>query len=473
MRKLLSILAALLLLASPAAAQNYNATAGSGLVFGSKLVTAVNYPQFVMCDPTTPANCVAVNASGQITVLGIINALPAGTNVIGHIIADSGSTTAVTQATAANLNATIVGTGTFVTQVNGFTSWAGGTLGAMANYGTSPGAVLVPGTNAFVTNTVTVSGTVTTTPPANASTNLTQVNSVALGSPAAYGTSPGAVNVPGVNAFVTNATPGIANNADGIAAVAASSTSPVPVNSYLYAFNNTTWDRVPIVAKSAAPTTAGNQALVVDLRPDSPGIIPLGPVAAASSVPMTIGPALLGSYCMGANTGTMAAGLGAGAPIYSFRYGGAALAIVRKVVAEADDITTAFVAGAAKFDMIAARSFTASDTGGTAATLTGNNGKLRTSFATTAISDLRISSTATLTAGTRTLDAQPLASVEFAVPTSIDGDLLPTTTLYQSNIGESPLVLATNEGFVIQATVPGTGTWVASVRVCWDEVSTF
>lgn len=32
-------------------------------------------------------------------------------------------------------------------------TWAGGTLGAMANYGTSPGAVLVPGVNAFVTNT--------------------------------------------------------------------------------------------------------------------------------------------------------------------------------------------------------------------------------------------------------------------------------------------------------------------------------
>jgi hypothetical protein len=36
------------------------------------------------------------------------------------------------------------------------TSWAGGALGAMANYGTSPGAVLVPGVNAFVTNSPTV-----------------------------------------------------------------------------------------------------------------------------------------------------------------------------------------------------------------------------------------------------------------------------------------------------------------------------
>ena len=35
-------------------------------------------------------------------------------------------------------------------------TWAGGTLGAMANYGTSPGAVLVPGVNAYVTNAPSV-----------------------------------------------------------------------------------------------------------------------------------------------------------------------------------------------------------------------------------------------------------------------------------------------------------------------------
>lgn len=92
--------------------------------------------------------------------------------------------------------------------VDSITTWATGTLGAMANYGVSPGSVLVPGVNAFITNTVTVSGTITTTPPSNASTNLAQVNGVALGSPSAYGSSPGAVNVPGVNAFITN-TPGV------------------------------------------------------------------------------------------------------------------------------------------------------------------------------------------------------------------------------------------------------------------------
>lgn len=54
-------------------------------------------------------------------------------------------------------------------------SWAGTALGAPSAYGTSPGAVTVPGVNAFVTNTVGISGTVTanqgTTPWAD---NVTQ-----------------------------------------------------------------------------------------------------------------------------------------------------------------------------------------------------------------------------------------------------------------------------------------------------------
>jgi len=52
----------------------------------------------------------------------------------------------------------------------GVPSWAGGTLGAMATYGTSPGAVPVPGMNAFVTNipAVTQSGTWTSRVVGNA-----------------------------------------------------------------------------------------------------------------------------------------------------------------------------------------------------------------------------------------------------------------------------------------------------------------
>ena len=54
------------------------------------------------------------------------------------VVTVSPSTSAVTQTTSP--------------WIVGITTWGNGTLGAMANYGTSPGAVLVPGVNAFVTN---------------------------------------------------------------------------------------------------------------------------------------------------------------------------------------------------------------------------------------------------------------------------------------------------------------------------------
>jgi hypothetical protein len=72
--------------------------------------------------PASGGPVAAIGGSGVVTTgtqrvtLATDVALPAGTNVIGHVVADSGSTTAVTQATAANLNATVVGTGTFAVQ---------------------------------------------------------------------------------------------------------------------------------------------------------------------------------------------------------------------------------------------------------------------------------------------------------------------------------------------------------------------
>jgi hypothetical protein len=58
---------------------------------------------------------------------------------------------AVTAGATGSLSAKLRSISRDVTTVN---TWAGGTLGAMANYGTSPGAVLVPGANVFVTGAV-------------------------------------------------------------------------------------------------------------------------------------------------------------------------------------------------------------------------------------------------------------------------------------------------------------------------------
>lgn len=185
---------------------------------------------------------------------------------------------------------------------------------------------------------------------------------------------------------------------------------------------------------------------------------------------------LTGAYSKGMVSGTMAAGLAAGSPVFSFRYGGTSIAVIRSIDVTATDITTAFAVTACHLDLFIARAFTASDTGGSAGTLTGNNAKLRTSMATTAISDFRIASTATLSAGTRTLDTDP-ATTFTCQPQAVAGfQLLSPTTISPSpgdNGNKYPISLATNEGVVIQATVPATGTWNFTVTVTWDEYSAF
>lgn len=184
---------------------------------------------------------------------------------------------------------------------------------------------------------------------------------------------------------------------------------------------------------------------------------------------------LLGEYSMSLASGTIAAGASAASPIFSFRYGGKGIAIVKRVTINVYTRDTAFTAGDGIFRLFAARSFTASDSGGTAATLTTNNGKLRTSFATTAVSDIRISSTAALTAGTRTLDATALATATVPVAGTVTYTKLVDDLILWSKptAGDYPLAVATNEGFVISATVPATGTWSASVTVEWAEYSSF
>src|SRR5271170_5192542 len=162
-------------------------------------------------------------------------------------------------------------------------------LGSPSNYGTSPGAVSVMGVNAFITNTVpvtltstTITGTVavtqstspwvvsltSTTVTNTVSVNETQINGVALGSPSNYGTSPGAVSVQGVNAFVTNTVPVTLTSTTITGTVAVTqSTSPWVVagglthNNAVPAANNI--GALVGVASAAAPTyTTGDQVLL-------------------------------------------------------------------------------------------------------------------------------------------------------------------------------------------------------------------
>jgi hypothetical protein len=194
---------------------------------------------------------------------------------------------------------------------------------------------------------------------------------------------------------------------------------------------------------------------------------------ALRTTPRPVDVGALGAYRLAMVTGTMAAGLAAGSEIFQFRYAGANTCVVHKVMCDGFGSIAAFAAGVVSLRAIVARAYTASGSGGTAATLTGNNGKQRTSHATTGLGDFRIASTAALTTGTRTLDAQALGQVVGSVPATAGATIPEAAFLDAYGGAEHPLVLANNEGFVIQATVPGTGTWTAGITLAWSEVATY
>lgn len=186
-----------------------------------------------------------------------------------------------------------------------------------------------------------------------------------------------------------------------------------------------------------------------------------------------------GSFSKGMTTGTMTAGLGASSPVFALRTSSVATSsvagswLIRRVTVSAANAGTAFAAGAGIINLYPARSFTTALSSGTAGTISSNTGKLKTGFATTTVSDIRIAAAGALTSGVYTLDADPVAVMSFGVSTVAGAALVnPGTILYEPKTGEYPLTLGSNEGFVVNATVPATGTWQMSLWVDYDEVAT-
>ena len=120
-----------------------------------------------------------------------------------------------------------------------------------------------------------------------------------------------------------------------------------------------------------------------------------------------------------------------------------------------------------------ARSFSASDTGGTALAITGSQNKHRTSLATPTSLDCRISSTAALTAGTRTLDTVALAAT-YGSSTAV-GTSMPVTPLLSNDAGDYPVVLAQNEGLVVTNLIAmgAAGVINLSVNIEFAEATSF
>lgn len=181
-----------------------------------------------------------------------------------------------------------------------------------------------------------------------------------------------------------------------------------------------------------------------------------------------------GCYQMTAKSGVMAAGLAGNSPIFSFRWTLAdRVAVLRRLRLSAWSLGTGFTAGLALFDLYVARTFTIADTGGASVLPTLNNAKLKTSMAAVGIGDLRCATTATLTAGTRALDAAPINTLAATIGAAQNTAFWPAQQILFERAGsEHPLVLAVSEGFIVQATVPATGTWTFAITPEWDELPT-
>ena len=118
-----------------------------------------------------------------------------------------------------------------------------------------------------------------------------------------------------------------------------------------------------------------------------------------------------------------------------------------------------------------ARAFTAADSAGTDITPAAGQQMKRTSMADSLMSKIWIAGTGAITAGTRTLDTQPIAARSQWV-SGVGIGLAPYEAINFDNRDEYPVVLAANEGLVLQnvTTMGASGTILLGVDVAWSEI---
>jgi hypothetical protein len=186
----------------------------------------------------------------------------------------------------------------------------------------------------------------------------------------------------------------------------------------------------------------------------------------------------LGHYRL-ATTVALVVTQAANGTLFSWRWGDATrFAVLQKLRLSLLQTAAATATIMPSYQAFMARSFTASDSAGTAITLTGNSMKKRTNMGTTLVTDIRKSAVAAgLTAGTRTLDADPF--MEMATNSTIT---TPNAVVYEKELeidmahGPHPYVFAQNEGFIIRGPTVvfgAAGTANLLVDISWAEVAAF
>lgn len=180
-------------------------------------------------------------------------------------------------------------------------------------------------------------------------------------------------------------------------------------------------------------------------------------------------------------TGTIAAATAADTELFHFRFvsGTKSFAIVRKIIYDGMGIVAVGTAlGQIGFKVVPARAWTAAGSGGTTISTAGDNLNMETAAPASQVNNLSIATTAALTAGTKTKDANAIGQVVMSTGTGAvtTYQLLPSgQALLDASGGGQPLVLANQEGFVIQTTHVGATalTYQVGFTVDWVEVTAF
>lgn len=164
--------------------------------------------------------------------------------------------------------------------------------------------------------------------------------------------------------------------------------------------------------------------------------------------------------------------------LFSWRWGDATrFAVLNFIRLELMQTAAATATIWPRYQVFIARSFTASDSVGTALTISGNNMKKRTNMGTTLLTDARFSAAAAgLTVGTRTLDTQPIMEMTSNSTITTPNAIAYSKALDMTDGTDMPFVFAQNEGWIVRGptTVFGAaGTADLTVDASWAEVSSF
>lgn len=159
----------------------------------------------------------------------------------------------------------------------------------------------------------------------------------------------------------------------------------------------------------------------------------------------------LGMYGYSDTTGlltTIAAGTATAGHIWSCRWGDATkIALVTHLSATWQNVVGFTAAQELGLSFLKMSGYTASHTGGTVFTPTGNNLKVAAAFPDSVMTDMRIATTVELTAGTHTIDTHPIANAVYS-------ELSAVATVIKSpwRIEVSPEALAMHPIFLTQDT---------------------